>query len=292
MQQTRKIKRMDFRPQSGTWQEPQQVFDPGPSRTSQAVALLRASFSRPCSPTGDPDAQRALCADLTFTPPERLRPSIEARTIFMDRQVVTAIESGVKQIVVCGAGLDDRALRFRTAGVSFFELDHPITQSDKARRLAGLPVGGDGPKLAACDFRSDSVGGVLVASGHVAQNPTLFLCEGLLVYLDRDICHRLLADLASVASADSTLAASLATHTSQATADEVTAAANARRRTGRSEAWRTILTADEHLAMLSDAGWLVYQVAESPSAMENVSHGRRSLLVAARPASRPSPTRA
>jgi methyltransferase (TIGR00027 family) len=226
-----------------------------------------------------------MCTDIGFTPPSWLRPGIEARTRFMDEQVVDALGRGVQQVVICGAGLDDRALRFRTEGVRFFEIDQPVTQADKARRLQriGAGVGADatGPMLAACDFQSGSAADALAACGHDPGEPSLFLCEGLLVYLDADACDRLLAALASCAGPGSRLAVSLATHASQASTAEVVAAANARRRTASSEPWRTILPASEHLAMLSDAGWSVIATADSPTASDNVSHGRRSLLVVA-----------
>src|SRR5580704_3682653 len=109
-----------------------------PSRTSQAVALTRAGLDRPHSPDGDPAAQHALCAGMTFSPPSWLRPGIEARTRFFDQQVQAAISAGVRQIVICGAGYDDRALRFRSDGVRFFEVDHPGTQADKVRRLLAI----------------------------------------------------------------------------------------------------------------------------------------------------------
>lgn len=257
-----------------------------PSRTSQAVALTRAELDRPHSPDGDPAAQRALCAGLDLSPPDWLRPGIAARTRFMDDHVAAAIAAGVRQVVICGAGLDDRALRFRTPGVRFFEVDHPVTQADKAARLRAIGVGQAGPVLVSCDFQADQVAAALEAHGHRGQEPTLFLCEGLLVYLDQDTCRRLLAGLLSCAGPGSLLAATLATHASDLPADVVAAVANARRRSGDTEPWRTILRADEHLALLASAGWPVEAVAESPPAAGDVSHGRRSLLVTAVPAAR------
>jgi methyltransferase (TIGR00027 family) len=242
---------------------------------------MRAELDRPCSTGGDPDAQRALCAGLTFAPPAWLRPSIEARTRFMDEHVLAALSAGARQVVICGAGLDDRALRFRADGVRFFEVDHPVTQADKAARLRAMGAATDGLTLAACDFQVESIATALEAHGHDAAKQTLFLCEGLLVYLDQRACRRLLADAASRAAPGSTLAVTLATHGSDLTTEEVTAAANARRRTGAAEPWVTILRPEEHLAMLTDAGWAVAATADSPSASDDVSHGRRSLLVSA-----------
>jgi O-methyltransferase involved in polyketide biosynthesis len=303
-----------------------------PSRTGQAVALTRAGLDRPHSRDGDPGAQRALCEGMAFTPPGWLRPGIEARTRFVDGQVTAALASGVQQIVICGAGYDDRALRFRTEGVRFFELDHPATQADKAARLravgaegvrfleldnpatqadnAGLrAVGAEGVRfleldhpatqadkagrlramgaegegliVVAADFGTDDVAAVLDRAGHDRGCPSLFICEGLLVYLDQPTCHRLLAGLAARAQAASVLAVSLSTHAAGLDSAAVAAAANARRRTGEAEPWRTILPADEYLALVADSGWAVTSVAESPSPVVEVSDGRQSLFVTA-----------
>jgi methyltransferase (TIGR00027 family) len=258
----------------------------GPSLTSQAVALTRARLDRPHSRDGDPAAQSALCAGLNWVPPDWLQPSIEFRTKFMDGLVLDAIAGGTRQIVVCGAGLDDRALRFRTPGVRFFEIDHSVTQADKAMRLRALGAAQNGPTLVACDFQVDSVAAALADHGHVGRERSLFLCEGLLVYLDEQACSRLLAGLAARAAAGSTLAATLATHSSSTPSAQVAAEANARRRAGASEPWRTILPADEHVAMLGAAGWTVTSVADSPTVSDDVSHGRKSILVTAEPAGR------
>jgi methyltransferase (TIGR00027 family) len=254
---------------------------PSVSLTSQAVALVRADLERPHTPLGDPGAQRALCTGLSFTPPAWLRPGIEARTSFMDEHVLAAIARGVRQVVICGAGLDDRALRLRTAGVRFTEIDHPSTQADKARRLAGMAASTDGLTLAPCDFRTGSVAQTLDESGHDRGQRTLFLCEGLLVYLDQQACSRLLDGIASRAAPGSALAVTLATHGDGLDSAEVVAAANARRRAGVAEPWQTILPAAEHLAMLERSGWTVTLVEESPLAHDELNFGRRSLLVSA-----------
>ncbi len=254
-----------------------------PSRTSQAVALTRVGLDRPHSPEGDPDAQRKLCEDMHFSPPDWLLPSIEARTRFVDDHVVAAIASGIRQIVICGAGYDDRALRFRTSGVRFFELDHPATQADKARLLRAMDAGAPGVTLAEADFRSDDVGAVLQRAGHEASLPTLFVCEGLLVYLDRGTCQALLAALAGCAAPGSVLVVSMATHADGLDSGEVASTANLRRRAGAAEPWQTILPVAEHLALVERAGWAVTTTQWSPLPAADVTHGRRSLLAAAEP---------
>jgi methyltransferase (TIGR00027 family) len=255
-----------------------------PSITGQVVALTRAELDRPHSADGDPDAQRRLCEGLTYSPPGWLQPSIAARTSFLDEQVTRAIAAGIRQIVTCGAGYDDRALRFRTRSVRFFELDHPVTQADKAARLRAVGAA-DAVTLAGADFRTDDAGSALASAGHDAAKPSLFICEGLLVYLDRGTCHRLLSALSARAAGTGVLAASLSTHADGFDSAEVVAAANrSRGRTAEIEPWQTILPVAEHLRLLADAGWRVTTRRWSPASAVDPSHGRRGLLVQASPA--------
>ncbi len=87
----------------------------------------------------------------------RLRAHLEARTRFFDAQVLSAMDQGIGQVVVLGAGYDDRPLRFRAPGVHFFEVDHPVTQADKRRRLERMGADCRGVTLASADFRVDPV---------------------------------------------------------------------------------------------------------------------------------------
>src|ERR1700753_708994 len=179
---------------------PRRGYDAGGiSRTSQAVALTRATLERPHSPAGEPRGQGVRPA-----PIERLRPMLAARTGFFDQAVLTALAAGVGQVVICGAGYDDRALRFRTPGVRFFELDQGPTQADKARRLRGLDTDLSGLTLATADFRHGDVAAVLAASRPGRAAATVVLCEGLLVYLDEPTLTGLLSGLASAAGPGST----------------------------------------------------------------------------------------
>ena len=252
------------------------------SRTSQAVALTRSRLERPHSPEGDPLAQSRLCEGMRPTPIDRLRPMLAARTRFFDEAVLSALDAGTRQVVICGAGYDDRALRFRAPGVSFFELDQGPTQADKARRLHAMDTDLSGLTLATADFRRHDVAAVLAASGHDREVSTLFLCEGLLIYLDRPTLTGLLAGLAFCAAPGSTLAASLAIHAPGRSTAEVLAAANARRRAGETEPWRTILPRDEQIALLASAGWRADRVADAADLEVTAAPGR-TLLVEASP---------
>ncbi|HTN78423.1 MAG TPA: class I SAM-dependent methyltransferase, partial [Acidimicrobiales bacterium] len=120
-------------------------MEPGsPSITAQKVALQRLTFERVPAPYGDPGADIALASDVAagsvVDGESRLSTYLAARTVFFDRVVVGAIDRGVTQAVIVGAGYDGRALRYAKDGVSWFELDHPATQGDKRARLDRLGI--------------------------------------------------------------------------------------------------------------------------------------------------------
>jgi methyltransferase (TIGR00027 family) len=258
------------------------VIEPRPSRTSQVVAVTRAEFARPHSPAGDPDAQRRLCQGMSPAWVGRLYPHLEARTRFFDDQVLAAVARGIGQVVILGAGYDDRALRFRTPGVHFFELDHPGTQADKRLRLEAIPDGLVGVTLAPIEFRTDDVGQVLAGCGHDATRPSLFICEGVLVYLDQPTTVTLLAGARSRAAGGSTLAVTLAVHAAGMDSAKVVAAANARRRASAAEPWQTILPAAAQVELLSWAGWSLDEAIDDAT-MGTGATPEHSLSVTARP---------
>jgi methyltransferase (TIGR00027 family) len=210
----------------------------------------------------------------------RLLWPIVQRTRFFDEQVLSAIGAGVKQVVICGAGYDDRALRFRTSGVRFFEIDHPVTQADKAQRLRMMGADMKGLTLIPADFRADNIAAKLDDAGHKARCPTLFLCEGVLVYLDQQVNHRLLVELRSRAAPDSVLAASLAIHRDGVDSNAVAAAINGRRRSGQSEPWMTILSADSYCELFKQAGWKIDTNFASTKRDSHEIHGRMTLITA------------
>jgi O-methyltransferase involved in polyketide biosynthesis len=133
----------------------------------------------------------------------------------------------------------------------------------------------------AADFRTDGVAELLGGGGHDAHRPSLFICEGLLVYLDQPTCARLLAGLRSRAAPGSRLAVSLAVHRQGVASEQVAAAANARRPSGRAEPWQTILPLDAHLALLSRAGWRVESSIDAVLLDAGAAPGRTQLVTGA-----------
>ena len=111
---------------------------------------------------------------------------VMARTRIFDQFYQQAIERGVNQIVLLGAGYDSRPYRINTssAEVRIIELDVPPTQERKKRCLAGagikIPAN---HSFAPINFNTQSLEDVLYAAGYDASKQTLFIWEGVTYYL-------------------------------------------------------------------------------------------------------------
>ena len=242
------------------------------------MALTRGRMERPHSPDGDPNAQVRLCEGMRPTPGTRFRPMLTARTTFFDGATADRhrgwppADRGLR----CWVRRPGAAVPY--PGVRFFELDQGPTQADKARRLRALNTDLSGLTLAMADFRHDDVAAVLAGHGHDVGQPTLFLCEGVLIYLDPDTIPGFLSRLAACAAPGSRLAASLAVHEEGLPTERVVAAANARRRAGETEPWRTILPRRAQLTLLQRAGWHAERTVDAADLEETVMPGRTLLV--------------
>ena len=171
-----------------------------PSLTARAIAGARAQFDRPSSPDGDATVAGVLARDLGRPlPVQRIGgfvAYVRGRTRFFDEQVQAAIEDGPCQIVIVGAGYDDRAHRFATPRARFIEVDHPATQADKRTRLRRLGVDTTGIAYVSADVGEESLSEPLATELEPGVR-TLFVCESLLPYLKRhsgEVLLRALSD--------------------------------------------------------------------------------------------------
>lgn len=112
-----------------------------------------------------------------------------ARTKYIDAAYEDALEGSFNQIVIFGAGFDSRALRFNTTmeRTRVFELDAPVTQKAKIERYreCGFTVPSN-LTFVAVDFEKDSVPDRLAEAGVVAGHRSLFILEGVLMYLEAE----------------------------------------------------------------------------------------------------------
>ncbi len=184
-----------------------------PSTTAQRVAAYRLGFDRLDAPYGDPAADEALARDVAGPAPaegnELMGRHLRARTNFFDRVTVSALERGVAQVVVVGAGYDGRALRYAKPGVRWWEVDHPDTQADKRGRLDRLGLAHRHVTFVRCDLEVGGLDGALADAGFQPDAPALFSCEGVALYLSPVALADTLADLRSLAAPGTRLALSV-----------------------------------------------------------------------------------
>jgi len=134
------------------------------------------------------------------------------RTAVIDRALKAALAEGVPQVVLLGAGLDARAHRVKELrDATFFEVDHPSTQRLKIRKAAGLPVAARELRYAPCDFERVSLEQALLEHGFDPQRRSVWIWEGVTMYLDESAVEGSLARIARLSAPDSTLIATYVT---------------------------------------------------------------------------------
>jgi methyltransferase (TIGR00027 family) len=130
---------------------------------------------------------RKLCMRKLF--PTGIHEYVLARTRLFDEVFVDALERGFPQIVLLGAGMDTRAFRFqeRNRGTTIFDLDIHATQRYKRevfeRKKVALPAE---LVFAPIDFNKRRLADVLTQAGYLDAQQTLFLWEGVTMYLEAE----------------------------------------------------------------------------------------------------------
>ncbi|MBI3943775.1 MAG: class I SAM-dependent methyltransferase [Chloroflexi bacterium] len=170
------------------------------SRTAEGMALLRAiEASRPegkriCY---DPIA-RSLVPSFSYAMSklvidsglyDRMAPGatafITVRERYIDDFLKACLGEELEQVVILGAGFDTRA--YRIPGIEqtrVFEIDHPATQEVKLKKLKKVidPLPGY-ITFVPVDFNTQTLGDRLQNSGYNEQGKTLFIWQGVTVYL-------------------------------------------------------------------------------------------------------------
>jgi methyltransferase (TIGR00027 family) len=108
------------------------------------------------------------------------------RKRYLEEIARDALLGGFRQVVIIGAGFDTLALRLheRFPETRFFEIDHPATQRVKRRVVENHNSPGRNLRFISLDLTHGSLEASLIAgSGYRADADTLFIAEGLLMYL-------------------------------------------------------------------------------------------------------------
>lgn len=173
----------------------------GPSRTALLTAYARAYHQIADRPLifSDPLAARLLgvtaqelnelsaCRDDPLAAPlgDRARRLFFAsRARFADDAVAEAVASGIRQVVILGAGLDTFAYRNVASNLQVFEIDHPATQEWKRARLAaaGITVP-ETLTFVSVDFETQGLAAELENTAFKRTQPAIFVWLGVIFYL-------------------------------------------------------------------------------------------------------------
>jgi methyltransferase (TIGR00027 family) len=123
-----------------------------------------------------------------------------ARQTFYDAVVEQSLPE-LSQFVILGAGFDTRAFRLpRDAAIQSYEVDTPKTMTAKSEALEKAGIARKGVALVGADFEKEDWLKKLVAAGFDRTRPALFICEGVIPYLDREAVEDTLRKIASTAS--------------------------------------------------------------------------------------------
>lgn len=127
------------------------------------------------------------------------QPAIAIRTHFIDEKTKEALQQGLRQIVILAAGMDARAYRLDfPEGTHIFELDRKEVLDYKREKLYNVRPRCEHQELAV-DLREDWRP-LLRQAGFKSGAPTLWLVEGLLMYLEEPQVLALLEKINTMAS--------------------------------------------------------------------------------------------
>jgi len=131
-----------------------------------------------------PDAAAATQAKAEGSVSAAFRAFMAVRSRYAEDELRCAVERGVRQYVVLGAGLDTFAWRNPWPELRVFEVDFPATQHWKKQRVAN--AGMELPEaltFAPVDFESQTLADGLRTAGFREDQPACFSWLGVTMYL-------------------------------------------------------------------------------------------------------------
>jgi methyltransferase (TIGR00027 family) len=185
------------------------------------------------------------------------RAQVVCRSRYTEDRVAEAVERGVAQYVLLGAGLDSFGYRSPLAGqIQVFEVDHPGTQERKRTALAaaGIAVPA-GVTFVAADLGTDSLTGALHAAGFDFLQPAVVSWLGVIMYLNRPAILSSLASLAGFAAGTELVADYMLPQSLRDEAGDFYVSSVGPAAAERGEPWLTFLAPAEMEALLAENGF-------------------------------------
>lgn len=131
----------------------------------------------------------------------QLRLHVVIRSRYAEDRLALAVEGGVRQCVILGAGYDTFAYRQPAWAreLTIFEVDHPASQRDKRTRLEAVGIElPDNLRFAPIDFERTSLSDGLRAGGLDETRPAFFSWLGVMMYLEPEAVDAVFRYVASL----------------------------------------------------------------------------------------------
>jgi methyltransferase (TIGR00027 family) len=141
-------------------------------------------------------------------PPEKasITTLVSSRTPIFD-EIIERNLGEMEQMVVLGAGYDTRTFKYgKNLDVSAFELDQPETQNSKLEALKAAGLETEGITFIPVNFNHESWADKLADSSFDPAKRTLWLWEGVTLYLDEEIVKKTLKDILGLSASGSHIA--------------------------------------------------------------------------------------
>lgn len=138
-----------------------------------------------------------------------LRLHYALRKRYLEEVARRCLGDGTRQVVVLGGGFDTLALRLHAEfpGTLFVEIDHPATQALKVKALEGRRRPGHNLRLVPADVTRESIEEILQKRApFTPARRSLFVMEGVLMYLRREDVDGVFSRVRRLASSGSTFA--------------------------------------------------------------------------------------
>ena len=119
---------------------------------------------------------------------------VKIRTRYFDDVLEAQLRSGVRQVVILGAGLDTRAVRKPAAGVTYFEIDDEATLNLKECRYAQHGIYANVTFIPG-NYVRDGLIEMLGRNGFDFDLPTYLIWEGNTMYLPIESDRYILSEL-------------------------------------------------------------------------------------------------
>jgi methyltransferase (TIGR00027 family) len=259
------------------------------SRTADRVAERRAAHQVRDRPLvfDDPLAMRVIRPEVA----QQLRENATAREVsiagpylraffamrsrFAEDELASAVERGVTQYVVLGAGFDTFAYRNPFPNIRVFEVDHPDTQGVKRQRLAtaGITIP-QSLTYVSIDFTVTALRDALHAAGFDAAAPAFFSWLGVVPYLERPAIESTFRFIASLPAPTAVVFDYAVPPATLSWGGRMIYRAMAKRVAAVGEPWKTFFDPDDLLRVLHEDGFAIAEDFDGDALNRRYFNGR------------------